>query len=290
MKNNNVHVSKIPIWRVDTEGAIETEDTLAAEEPLEIVLAFGQQNQRKRQSISVTMRTPTGHDFELALGFLFTEGVISADSDVLSVRYTASELDESAQTNVVQVDLHPSVKFDFERLNRHFYTSSSCGVCGKTSIDMVEATSCFFIPKGKPTVKKEILFDLPNKLREKQAVFDETGAIHAAALFDTEGRLLALREDVGRHNALDKLIGWAMQNGRLPLNNMILLVSGRTSFELVQKAMMAGVPIVAAVGAPSSLAVALADDFGMTLIGFLRQKRFNVYAGFERVCNTNFNL
>ncbi|MDZ7880999.1 MAG: formate dehydrogenase accessory sulfurtransferase FdhD [Saprospiraceae bacterium] len=281
----NPRVRQVSIWRVDTEGGIQTNDTLAAEEPLEIVLAFGRNNQRKRQSISITMRTPTGHDFELALGFLWTEGVISVASDVLSVRYSASELDKSAQTNVVQVDLHPSVKFDSERLNRHFYTSSSCGVCGKTSIDMVEATSCFFIPCGKPVVQKEILFDLPDKLRAAQSVFDITGAIHAAALFDTEGVLVALREDVGRHNALDKLIGWAMQNGKLPLNDTILLVSGRTSFELVQKAMMAGIPIIAAVGAPSSLAVELADDFGMTLIGFLRQRRFNVYAGSERIEN-----
>ena len=167
--------------------------------------------------------------------------------------------------------------------NRHFYTSSSCGVCGKTSIDMVETTSCFFIPKGKPVVSKATLFDLPDKLRAAQLVFDQTGAIHAAALFDTEGALLALREDVGRHNALDKLIGWAMQNHRLPLNDTILLVSGRTSFELVQKAMMAGIAIIAAVGAPSSLAVELADDFEMTLVGFLRQRRFNIYAGSERI-------
>ena len=281
--SDNPRICRMPIWRVDTEGCIETNDVVAAEEPLEIVLAFGLNNQRKRQSISVTMRTPTGHDFELALGFLFTEGVIGAAKDVLSVRYSASELDKSAQTNVVQVDLHPSVAFDAERLNRHFYTSSSCGVCGKTSIDMVEATSCFFIPKRKPVVEKTVLFGLPDKLRAAQTVFDVTGAIHAAALFDTEGSLLAVREDVGRHNALDKLIGWAMQNERLPLNDTILLVSGRTSFELVQKAMMAGIPIIAAVGAPSSLAVALADDFEMTLVGFLRQQRFNVYSGIERI-------
>ena len=276
-------LSKLPIYRVDTEGGIATGDVVAQEEPLEIVLAFGQQPNWQKQSVSITMRTPTGHDFELALGFLLTEGVIKAASDVISVRYVASELDISAQTNVVQVDLTPSVQFDAQRLNRHFYTSSSCGVCGKTSIDMVEATSCFFIPKGKPVVKKEVLFNLPHKLRTAQTIFDETGSIHAAALFNTEGVLLALREEVGRHNALDKLIGWAMQNKRLPLHDTLLLVSGRTSFELVQKAMMAGIPILAAVGAPSSLAVALADDCGMTLIGFLKEKGFNVYVGFERV-------
>ncbi len=278
--NHSVH---LPILRVNTEGAFADEDTLAGEEPLEIVLAFGETNHRRRQSISVTMRTPTGNDFELALGFLLTEGVIKAYKDVISVRYTASELDEAAQTNVVQVDLHPSVKFDAEKLQRHFYTSSSCGVCGKTSLDMVQTTTCFWLKKGFPSVKSSILMNLPEKLRQAQSVFDATGAIHAAALFDTEGSLIALREDVGRHNALDKLIGWAMQNKRLPLSNSILLVSGRSSFELVQKALMAGISILAAVGAPSSLAVQLANENDMTVVGFLKNNRFNIYSSFERI-------
>jgi FdhD protein len=276
---------KIPIWRVNTEvgeGRI-MDDFLAVEEPLEIVLAFGTLNNRRRQSISVTMRTPTGHDFELALGFLFTEGVIHSYQDVISVRYTASELDKEAELNVVQVDLQPSVTFDSDKLQRHFYTSSSCGVCGKTSIDMVQTSSCFWITKGFPIVKSSVLTNLPDKLRAAQSVFDSTGAIHAAALFDTEGVLIALREDVGRHNALDKLVGWAMQHNLLPLKNAVLLVSGRSSFELVQKALMAGIPILAAVGAPSSLAVQLAYENDMTLVGFLKAHRFNVYAGFERI-------
>jgi FdhD protein len=283
------YLVSIPIQRVSlrgtkqTEGVLSDTDLLAAEEPLEIVLAFGETNNRRRQSISVTMRTPTGNDFELALGFLLTEGVISSYKDVISVRYTASELDKTAQSNVVQVDLQPSVKFDAEKLQRHFYTSSSCGVCGKTSIDMVQTTSCFWLKKGLPIVKSTILMDLPNKLRKAQAVFEATGAIHAAALFDTEGVLIAVREDVGRHNALDKLIGWAMQHNRLPLSNHILLVSGRSSFELVQKALMAGIPILAAVGAPSSLAVQLANDNGMTVVGFLKEHRFNIYSSFERI-------
>jgi FdhD protein len=276
-------IVKIPILRVDTEGVSEAEDVLAVEEPLEIVLAFGAKNNRQRQSISVTMRTPTGHDFELALGFLLTEGVISQTKDVISVRYTASELSETAQSNVVQVDIPPSVKFDAEKLQRHFYTSSSCGVCGKTAIEMIQTTSCFWIKKDFPTVKSPILMRLPDILRGMQTAFDATGAIHAAALFDTEGVLLAVREDVGRHNALDKLIGWAMQKELLPLSNNILLVSGRSSFELVQKALMAGIPIIAAVGAPSSLAVQLASDNDMTVIGFLKNNRFNIYAGFERI-------
>jgi FdhD protein len=277
------NIVKILIKSVNTEGVSFKDDMLAAEEPLEIVIAFGENKNRRRQSISVTMRTPTGNDFELALGFLFTEGVIGSYYDVISVRYTASELDEAAQTNVVQVDLHPSVTFDEGKLQRHFYTSSSCGVCGKTSMDMVQTTSCFLLNKNFPIIESTILFDLPTKLLAEQSVFEETGGIHAAALFDTEGVLITLREDVGRHNALDKLIGWAMQQNLLPLSNKILLVSGRSSFELVQKAIMAGIPILAAVGAPSSLAVQLADENELTVVGFLKNNRFNIYSGFERI-------
>ncbi len=275
---------EMPIFRVYTEGVSEAStDALAVEEPLEIVVVFGDAHRRKRQSISVTMRTPTGHDFELALGFLLTEGVIQTYKDVISVRYAARELAETEQMNVVQVDVHPSVKFDVARLQRHFYTASSCGICGKTSLDMVQTTSCFFLKKGTPRIKSRILMDLSEKLRAAQTVFEATGAIHAAALFDTEGVLIALREDVGRHNALDKLIGWAMQRQLLPLSDAILMVSGRSSFELVQKALMAGIPMLVAVGAPSSLAVQLADENGLTLVGFLRNNRFNVYANIERV-------
>jgi FdhD protein len=280
------NVIKIPIHRVTREGILEATDSLAAEEPLEIVLAFGVLHQRRKQSISVTMRTPTGHDFELALGFLLTEGIISRYEDIISVRYTANLLDEAAQLNVVQVDLQPFITFDADKLKRHFYTSSSCGVCGKASIDMIETTSCFWLANGLPIVERNILFELPEKLRQAQSVFDSTGAIHAAALFNTSGALIALREDVGRHNALDKLIGWAMQHEMLPLQNFILLVSGRSSFELVQKALMAGIPILAAVGAPSSLAVQLAHENNMTVIGFLKNHRFNIYSCFERIANT----
>lgn len=277
---------KIPIHRVTKDGIFEAEDSLAAEEPLEIVIAFGALHQRRKQSISVTMRTPTGHDFELALGFLLTEGIIQGYEAVISVRYTANRLDESAQLNIVQVDLQPFITFEAEKLQRHFYTSSSCGICGKASIELIETTSCFWLMEGLPIVKKNILFELPEKLRQAQSVFDSTGAIHAAALFNPSGELIALREDVGRHNALDKLIGWAMQHNMLPLQNYILLVSGRSSFELVQKALMAGIPILAAVGAPSSLAVQLAHENNMTLIGFLKNHRFNIYSCFERITNT----
>ena len=289
MSKSNIlfkNLIKIPICRVsrlNTEGGEISDDSLAVEEPLEIVVAFGEVHKRQRQSISITMRTPTGNDFELALGFLITEGIISGYQDVISVRYIASELDENAQTNVVQVDLQPTVSFDAHKLQRHFYTSSSCGICGKTSIEMVQTTACYWLTKGFPMVKSSILFDLPDKLRAAQTVFEETGGIHAAALFDTEGVLIALREDVGRHNALDKLIGWGIQQNRLPLTNHILMVSGRSSFELVQKAMMAGIAILAAVGAPSSLAVELADENNMTVIGFLKNNRFNIYSCFDRI-------
>jgi FdhD protein len=229
------------------------------------------------------MRTPTGNDFELALGFLLTEGIIRNYKDVISVRYAANQLDATAQLNVVLVDLQPFITFDAKKLQRHFYTSSSCGICGKASIDMIQTLSCFGLTPNLPLVKSNILFELPEKLRQAQSVFDSTGAIHAAALFNTSGELIALREDVGRHNALDKLIGWAMQNNILPLQNYILLVSGRSSFELVQKALMAGIPILAAVGAPSSLAVQLAYENNMTIIGFLKNHRFNIYSGSERI-------
>ncbi len=268
------YMYSLPIWRVDTEGSLLSDDYLAAEEPLEILIGFGSSSKRQRQTIAVTMRTPT-QDVELALGFLFTEGVISNQKDVINSQFLSE--------NKLLINLSESVSFDFERLNRHFYTTSSCGVCGKTSLEAVSTTSCFLLNPEIPVVAKEIFFKLVEKLRAAQSVFDSTGGIHASGLFDTDGVLLKVCEDVGRHNALDKLIGWACQKGLLPLKNHILLVSGRVSFELVQKAIMAGIPITAAVGAPSSLAVELADDNNMTLIGFLRDGRFNVYCGTKRI-------
>ena len=268
------YMRTLPIWRVDKDGGILSDDNLAAEEPLEILIGYGSANKRQRQTIAVTMRTPE-QDVELALGFLFTEGVISHQKEVVNVQFISE--------NKLLINLSESVTFDLERLNRHFYTTSSCGVCGKSSLEAVSTTSCFILNPHIPVVPKEIFFELVQKLRLQQSVFDSTGGIHASGLFDMEGNLLKVCEDVGRHNALDKLIGWAFQKGLLPLKNHILLVSGRVSFELVQKAIMAGIPIVAAVGAPSSLAVELADDNNMTLIGFLRDGRFNVYAGAKRI-------
>ncbi len=264
----------LPIWRIDTEGGILSNDNLATEQPLEILIGFGSVTKRKRQTIAVTMRTPE-QDVDLALGFLFTEGVIADKKDVVNVRFLSE--------NKLLIDLNESVSVNLEHLNRHFYTTSSCGVCGKSSLEAVSTTSCFLLNPDTPILKKEVLFGLTQKLRAEQSVFDSTGGIHASGLFDIDGRLLKTCEDVGRHNALDKLIGWALQKELLPLKNNILLVSGRVSFELVQKAVMAGIPIVAAVGAPSSLAVELADDNNMTLIGFLRDGRFNVYSGAQRI-------
>lgn len=275
-------ITKHIIQKIGTGKSREQEDTLVTEEPLEIKIAYGKGAQRTQKSLAVTMRTP-GNDFELALGFLFTEGIIMSAKDVIKMRYVTEQLDEASQENVVLVDLHPDLDFDFDSLNRHFYTSSSCGICGKASIDMVQTTCRFLLPKGEPRITADFLFSLPQKLNQDQTLFAQTGGIHAAALFDTNGNLQYLREDVGRHNALDKLIGAALKANKIPLRDSIVLVSGRAGFELVQKSVMAGVPVLAAVGAASSLAVELAEEHGMTLVGFLRAGRGNVYCGWERV-------
>jgi FdhD protein len=260
----------------------EVFDQLVVEEPLEITLVTGPAANRQRRSLAVTMRTP-GQDAELALGFLFTEGIIGRRRDVQHVRHTGQALAESARENVIQLELDPALTFDWDRLSRHFYTSSSCGVCGKASLAMVRTVAAHYPRKGRPRVDPAVLCSLPARLRLAQPIFAATGSIHAAAAFSPRGELLLLREDVGRHNALDKLIGAALEQGQCPLRDQLVLVSGRLSFELVQKAAMAGVPLLAAVGAPSSLAVELAQDHGMTLVGFLGPDRCNVYTGRERV-------
>jgi FdhD protein len=270
-----------PIHKLDQGQYRSLTDTLAVEEPLEIRLSFGPTGQREERPLSITMRTP-GDDHDLVAGFLFTEGLIGQMSDIAEIRHTGQALHPESEENIILATLHPQVRVDFEQLSRHFYTSSSCGVCGKSSIEMVRQASCYFPRKGHPQVTHKQLLQLPAQLRAAQAVFQDTGGIHAAALFGEDGRLL-IREDVGRHNALDKLIGAALAKGMIPLREHLLLLSGRISFELVQKALMAGIPIVAAMGAPSSLAVALAEENGMTLAGFLSQDRFNLYCGKERV-------
>src|SRR5215213_3136029 len=253
-------------------------DTLATEEPMEIRLLAGQ----TKQTVAVTMRTP-GADFELAAGFLYGEGIVDSPDDVLKISYCVdSDLDVEQRYNIVNVELHGGSGLDLRPLERHFYTTSACGVCGKASLEQLELRGCPVISPG-PEVSAETIYSLPETLREAQGLFDATGGLHAAALFDGEGELLALREDVGRHNATDKLVGWALLEGRLPLSEHVVLVSGRSSFEIMQKCLTAGVPIVSAISAPSSLAVDVAREFEMTLVGFLRGGRFNVYAGADRV-------
>ena len=257
-------------YKGDTQW--EASDLLAVEEPLEIRLEYGPSAQRVTKNLSVTMRTP-GADEDLATGFLFTEGIVRQSSDLVGVR-TLGE-------NIVLVSLQPDFDFEMGKLERHFYTSSSCGVCGKTSLDAVKVAvkGSFSNNKNDWEITPDIIYALPDSLRKAQSTFDATGGLHASAIFDRAGNLLALREDVGRHNALDKLIGHYVQQDLIPLDDHILLLSGRASFELLQKAAMAGIQFVCAVGAPSSLAVETAECFGITLVGFLREGRFNVYAG-----------
>jgi len=251
-------------------------DVLAVEEPLEIQLEAPMADRPVPVTISVTMRTP-GHDAELAVGFLFTEGIIRDRSQIEDVGECGMS------TNTVCVRLTPDTQVNLERLERHFYTTSSCGVCGKTAIEALRTASHYPLRPAEPIVDAGLIHHLPRALRAAQEVFASTGGLHACALFDTAGGLHSLREDVGRHNALDKVIGAALLARRLPAHDKVLVVSGRASFELVQKAVMAGIPILVAVGAPSSLAVQLATCTGMTLVGFATEKRFNIYAGNERV-------
>ena len=275
---SRVSVTPLTIVKVDENTSIYAEDFLAAEEPLEIRLGYGPAQNRVQKSISVTMRTP-GNDFELAIGFLFTEGIIENSGQVASVKH-CNGLNE----NVVRVELIDGLELDMSKLERNFYTTSSCGVCGKSSIDAVK-TVCR-LPKASADhlrISAEMIYKLPELLRQKQKIFDHTGGLHGCGLFDANGSLLLAREDVGRHNALDKLIGAALQQGLFSLDKYLLLLSGRASFELIQKAYMAGIKIVAAVGAPSGLAVQMAADSDITLIGFLRGQRFNIYCGEQRI-------
>lgn len=272
------------VIRVHADGTKQParRDDLATEEPLEIRLVAGGETRQ----LAVTMRTP-GADFELAAGFLFGEGLIHAPHDIRSISYCVDRgLSEEQQYNVVNVALASPALPDVRALERHFVTTSACGVCGKTSIDAVLARGA--LPALSQTaVPPSVITALPARLREAQRLFAATGGLHAAALFDLDGRLLALREDVGRHNAMDKLVGWGFLGRAVPFHERMVLVSGRASFELVQKAAAAGVAIFCAISAPSSLAVSLARRVGMTLIGFLRDEQFNVYAGEQRISSAN---
>lgn len=263
------------VIRLGSQGASARPDTLAVEEPLEVRVAG--------HPLSVTMRTP-GHDFDLAAGFLVSEGVIRGSADIQGIRYCAGAVDDGTNTyNVVDVSLSPGVDPPDPSVERNFYTTSSCGVCGKASLDAVRTTAFWSVHDDPVRFDTSVLEQLPDRLRAAQPVFDRTGGLHAAGLFTPEGELLCAREDVGRHNAVDKVLGWAAREDRLPLTGTILMVSGRASFELVQKAVMGGIPALAAVSAPSSLAAELATDAGLTLVGFLRGSSMNVYSGADRL-------
>ena len=261
----------VEIRRLDGEGRSTRADAVAVEEPLEIRVGG--------RSVAVTMRTP-GHDAELATGFLLTEGVIRSAADIVEAAHCESG--EARHTgNVINVFLACGVEVDFQRLTRHVFASSSCGLCGKAAIDAVIQTHPAVTSSIR--VSTEVLESLPGKLRAAQRAFDATGGLHAAALFDSTGRMLVAREDVGRHNAVDKVVGWALQQGLVPLSGFVLLVSGRVSYEIVQKALAAGAPLICAVSAPTSLAVELARESGLTLVGFLRGRTMNLYSGVARV-------
>ena len=247
---------------------------------LPILYRRGQEAQQR--TVAITMRTP-GNDFELAAGFLYGEGVVRDAEDIRQVAHCDDRsLDDARRHNIVNVDLRSGLLPDLDALERHFYTTSACGVCGKASLEALRLRGCPVIGSG-PQVHPDVLRSLPEKLRAAQGIFAATGGLHAAGLFDAAGNRLAVREDVGRHNAVDKLVGWALSAGALPWTGRVLMVSGRSSFEILQKALMAGVPIVCSVSAPSSLAVSLAREFGITLVGFLRGERFNVYSGLGRI-------
>lgn len=268
-------VSAVPVQRIEGASTTPVDDIVVVEEPLEIRLGYGSIDDRKEIRLSVTMRTP-GNEEDLVLGFLFTEGIIASAEDVVRV-VPCENVKEEERGNVYRAELRPVLQLDPYRWQRNFYTTSSCGVCGKSSIEAVHA-QCRTRMGRAPILDPSVITALPERMRAAQTVFKHTGGIHAAALFATNGELLLLCEDIGRHNAVDKVIGSMIRTGR-SVEECILLVSGRAGFELVQKAVMAGIPVMAAVGAPSSLAVRAAQESGLTLIGFLRGERFNFYSG-----------
>jgi FdhD protein len=269
------------VRRIRGEQDEQAEDEVAVEEPLEIRVVESRGGHEHSHSLAVTMRTP-GDDFELAAGFLFAEGVVRRRDDFWRIEYCVDPGQEQ-EFNVVSVVLRDKVPLELSRTLRSFYTTSACGVCGKATLDAIRIREPPLLPRDRPRIAAKTLRAWPDALRESQSVFERTGGLHAAALFREDGHLVSVKEDVGRHNAVDKLVGERFLEGDVPLHACAMVVSGRASFEILQKALMAGIPFVAAVGAPSSLAVDTAKEFGMTLVGFLRGASFNVYAGAERI-------
>ncbi len=273
---------KISITKINGDQRTIIDDVSAVEDPLEIIVQYTQDRNEVQKVISITMRTPKADRF-LAAGFLFTEGIINASDDIESIRSKNNVLGQPDENRIIVQLKDKDGVFDFKNLERNFYTTSSCGVCGKTSIEAVKTTSSFVIDINEPQIHKEVIYKLPNLLNNNQQLFSTTGGIHATVLFDSNGNFIDVQEDVGRHNAMDKLIGNALMQNKLPLSKNIMLVSGRASFELIQKAAMAGVPILVAVGAPSSLAIELAAESNMTLIGFAKGNSFNIYTHPDRI-------
>jgi len=272
------NIEPVEIIRFSDGNVSHVKDLVSVEEPVSIVVRSVNENgEFDSKPLSITMRTP-GNDIDLVSGFLFTEGVIKSREDIQKIT-----IDEESENAEVLVTLNDDVIIDWKRLERSFYTSSSCGVCGKNSIEAVKSVCPIVIPQKQWQITQELLSQLPQRLRKVQAGFDQSGGIHAAAWFNLQGALVDFREDVGRHNALDKLIGALWNSNHWPLFNGVLLLSGRASFELVQKASMAGVRMICAIGAPSSLAIELAEEYGITLVGFLKSNRFNVYTSVERI-------
>ena len=276
----------VDINKVGNDSLQSRTDHVAVEEPLEIRLGYSTPDGRAARSVSITMRTP-GDDQQLAAGFLYTESIVRRASDITSIDPCGPPAPDSGNHNVVRVELGPDVEVDLGRLQRHFYTTSSCGVCGKTSLDALRVIGAEPMHDNELAFDKKVLTAVPDSLRASQDTFEKTGGLHAAAAFSSKGDLIVTMEDVGRHNAVDKVIGSLLLEDRLPASNLGLIVSGRASFELMQKTLIAGMPLLAAVSAPSSLAVQLAQDFGMTLIGFLRGDTFNIYSGEQRVIHGN---
>lgn len=275
-----ISTKKLRIVRLKLSGGRKTSDVLAVEEPLEIRIASASEANPNYESIAITMRTP-GNDFELAAGFLVSEGVIRKEADIREIAYCVDP-DEPQQFNIVNILLAKEVRYDLAKLSRNIYTTSSCGICGKASLELVQQ-ACPQKPVGDFQLSADFFSGISGKMATAQPLFAETGGLHGAALFDLQSELICSAEDVGRHNAVDKLVGKLLFENALPASNHVLLLSGRAGFELVQKAILAGIPLVAAVGAPSSLAVSLAKSYHLTLIGFLRDRQFNIYAGEERV-------